>query len=85
MEMNKEQFKEVLKGFRWSVILSTADASDVEDILNFVHDVFEAEAAAIRENCPSATRSISECETVARAISFASNDIIELFEQAKED
>lgn len=85
METSKEHMRELLKSYRWSVTLSTADASDIEDILNFVHDVFEMEANAIREKCPHATNSIDNCETVVRQISFFTDDIIELFEQAKED
>ena len=81
--MSKEQFKELLNSYRWSVVLSTADASDIEDILNFVHDIFEVEAKAIEENCPYATRSINDCEVVMRTISFSTSDIIDLFEQVK--
>ena len=80
MEMSKEQFKEVMNGFKWSCVLSTADASDIEDILNFVHDIYAMEADAIREKCPWASRAIEECETVARRLSFDIGDIIDLFE-----
>lgn len=84
MEMNKEQFKAVLDNFKWSVTVSCMDAGDLEDILNLVHDIFEAEADAMKEKCPWASRSIEKYETIAREISFVQSDILNLFEQVKE-
>ena len=83
MEMKKEQFKSLLDSFKYSSLIVT-DSSDVEDILSFVHDLFEAEAEAIKANCPWATRSLDECETVIRCISFAMDDVLALADDVLE-
>ena len=71
MVMSKQAFDEIVR--RYSSLLLTAD--DAVDALDFAHDLLNAEADALKEKCPYATRTIDDLEAAAFRLSCACSDI----------
>lgn len=71
MYMTKQKFDEIKK--RYPVLLALD--RDVSDAFEFVRDMLEAEADALKEKCAYATRSIAETESTARQVSDMQNEI----------
>lgn len=65
MYMTKEKFGEIKKKYSTLLVLD----SDVGEAFEFVRDMLEAEADALKEKCAYATRSIAEAESAARQVS----------------
>lgn len=64
MYMTKEKFDEIKK--RHSTLLILDD--DTSEALEFVQELLEAEADALKEKCAYATRSIAETENAAHQV-----------------
>lgn len=65
MNISKETFEKIVKRYD----LTICGSADVEDAFCFVRDILEAEAEAVRETYPYATRTIDLLEQSARVIS----------------
>ena len=77
MYTDKEKFKGL---FKWSTIVM--DASDLEDVINLVHDILIEEADAMREKIPYATNSIREYEQAAITLSMMTSECLDYYEEA---
>lgn len=75
--MSKETFKEILSRFKGIIF----DSTDLEDVFDLVHDLYAAEADAMKEKCPWATRSISEYEAVVIRMSYDGSDFCEMYDE----
>lgn len=64
MYMTKEKFDEIKK--RHSILLILDN--DTSEALEFVQELLEAEADALKEKCAYATRSIAETENAAHQV-----------------
>lgn len=64
MYMSKEKFNEVKRKHNTLLVLD----DDVGEALEFVQELLEAEADALKEKCAYATRSIAEMESAARQV-----------------
>lgn len=64
MYMTKQKFDEIKK--RHSTLLILDD--DASEALEFVQELLEAEADALKEKCAYATRSIAETESAAHQV-----------------
>lgn len=71
MYMDKEKFDEIKKKYPTLLVMD----SDEDDAFSFVQEVLEAEADALKEKCPSATRSIEEMETAVRQVWSVQRDV----------
>lgn len=61
MYITKKKYEEICKKYSTLLFLD----SDPEQALNFVHDVLEAEADALKEHEPQATKSIHRLDAAA--------------------
>ena len=64
MYMTKQKFDEIKR--KYSALLVLDD--DVGEVLDFVQELLEAEADAIREKCDDATRSIAEADNAVQQV-----------------
>lgn len=64
MYMTKEKFDEIKKRHNTLLILD----DDTSEALEFVQELLEAEADALKEKCAYATRSIAETENAAHQV-----------------
>ena len=71
MYMSNEKFEEIK--YRHSPTITTDD--DVGAAFEFVRELFEAEADALREKCTYPTSSIRDMENVAYRISSMASEI----------
>lgn len=71
MTLSKEAYEKIVK--KYPVLLVVDE--DPLYAFNFVHDVLTAEADALKEKCPYATRSIDDLERAAYLVWDAMNDI----------
>lgn len=71
MTLSKETYQKIVS--RYSSLLLTED--DAVDALDFAHDILNAEADALKEKCPYATRTISDLEAAAFRLSCMGSDI----------
>ena len=71
MYMPRDAYEKIVKKYRTLLVL---DDEPVE-AFSFVHDVLCAEADALKEKCPYATRSIDNLERAAYLVWDAMNDI----------
>lgn len=71
MYITKEKFGEIRKKYSTLLILD----SDAADALNFVRDLLEAEADAIKEKEPQATASIDRLNTAAYEVYEICGDV----------
>lgn len=71
MYMGKEKFDEIKKKYSTLLVVD----GDESDAFSFAQEVLEAEADALKEKCPSATRSIQEMETAIRQVWTVQRDI----------
>lgn len=71
MVMSKETYQKIVK--RYSSLLLTED--DAADALDFAHEILNAEADALKEKFPYATRTISDLEAAAFQLSCMGTDI----------
>lgn len=70
MYMTKEKFDAIQKKYGTLLVLST----DANDAMEFVRELLETEADALREKCVYAHRSIAEMEDAARRVAELNND-----------
>ena len=71
MVLSKEAYDEIVR--RYSSLLLTED--DAVDALDFAHDILNAEADALKEKVPYATRTIDELESAAFRLSCMATEI----------
>lgn len=71
MYLKKEKFEELKEKYKNLLIMR----SDVADALNFVQELLEAEAKAIKECEPNATVSINRLSMAAYEVSDVCGDI----------
>ena len=71
MVMSKETYQRIVS--RYSSLLLTED--DAVDALDFAHDLLNAEADALKEKCPYATRTIDDLEAAAFRLSCACSEV----------
>lgn len=71
MYMDKEKFDEVRKRYATLLVLD----GDASEAFSFVQEVMEAEAEALKEKCPYATKSIADIENMARLASDMQREI----------
>ena len=71
MYLPRETYEKIVK--KYPILLVTEE--DPLYAFNFVHDVLCAEADALKEKCPYATRSIDDLERAAYLVWDAMNDI----------
>lgn len=64
MYMSKQKFNEIKQKHNTLLIMDT----DVSEALEFVQELLEAEAVALKEKCPYATRSIADMESAAHQV-----------------
>lgn len=64
MYMTKEKFDEIKRKHNTLLVLD----DDVGEALEFVQELLEAEADALKEKCAYATRSIAEMESAAHQV-----------------
>ncbi len=64
MYMTKEKFDEIKQKHSTLLVLD----GDVAEAFEFVQELLEAEADALKEKCAYATRSIAETESAARQV-----------------
>ena len=64
MAMNEATFREIMGEYRW--LASSAD--EIEDIFNFMTDILQAEANAIKASEPYAKNTIREFEQAATTV-----------------
>ncbi len=64
MYMSKEKFAEIKNKYSTLLVLD----GDASEAFAFVQDMLEAEAEALKEKCPYATRSIADTESSARQV-----------------
>lgn len=64
MYMSKQKFNEIKQKHNTLLIMDT----DVSEALEFVQELLEAEAAALKEKCSYATRSIADTESAAHQV-----------------
>lgn len=64
MYMTKEKFDEIKKKYPTLLVLD----DDVGETLDFVQELLEAEADALKNKCGYATRSIAGMESAARQV-----------------
>lgn len=70
MYMTKEKFDAIQKKYGTLLVLNT----DANDAMEFVRELLETEADALREKCAYAHRSIAEMEDAARRVAELNND-----------
>lgn len=71
MTLTKEQIKEIAKKYSTTII----DDDDIVNAFDFVEAVFRAEAKALNEVEPSATRDINSLDKTAHEVSMMCIDI----------
>ena len=71
MVMSKQTYDEIIR--RFSSLLLTED--DAVDALDFAHDLLNAEADALKDKCPYATRTIDDLEAAAFRLSCMAIEI----------
>lgn len=71
MVMSKETYQKIVS--RYASLLLTED--DAVDALDFAHDLLNAEADAIKEKEPYATRTVDELESAAFRLNDLASDI----------
>ena len=71
MVMSKQTYDEIVS--RYASLLLTED--DAVDALDFAHDLLNAEADALKEKCPYATRTIDDLEAAAFRLSCTASEI----------
>lgn len=64
MYMTKEKFDEIKRKHSTLLILD----DDVDETLEFVQELLEAEADALKEKCAYATKSIAEVESAVHQV-----------------
>lgn len=64
MYMTKEKFDEIRRKHSTLLILD----DDVDETLEFVQELLEAEADALKEKCAYATKSIAEVESAVHQV-----------------
>lgn len=64
MYMSKQKFNEIKQKHNTLLIMD----ADVSEALEFVQELLEAEAVALKEKCSYATRSISDMESAAHQV-----------------
>lgn len=64
MYMGREKFAEIRNKYSTLLVLD----GDASEALAFAQDMLEAEAGALKEKCPYATRSIADTENAARTV-----------------
>lgn len=64
MYMTKQKFDEIKKKYNTLLVLD----DDVGEALDFVQELLEAEADALKEKCAYATRSIDEMENAIHQV-----------------
>lgn len=79
LSMNEATFKEVVGPYKKRLWL--ADASDLEDVFNLVHDLLVAEANALRENEQYAFTTIREHESAATHVDNFRFDVAYAWEE----
>lgn len=89
MEIKKEKVAEIInKDYKWSTVIHFPEnmnmvADDIIEVMDFLHDLFNAEADAIRENEPWATHTIDELEKVAFFLSINASEVGDLLRDVK--
>jgi len=71
MVMSKETYQKIVS--RYASLLLTED--DAVDALDFAHDILKAEAVALIEKCPYATRTIDRLEEAAHEAFQLAGDV----------
>lgn len=71
MYITKEKFEKICKSYSGLLLVD----GDAVKALNFVHDLLEAEADAIKEKEPSATTSIKRLEEAAYEVFNISGEV----------
>lgn len=71
MYLSKEKFEKICKKYPTLLICN----GDAEDALNFVQDLLEAEADAVKEREPEATASIDRLNAASYEVYDLCNDV----------
>ena len=75
--MNQDTFCDIMKRHR-SLIF---DSSDLREVFDLLHELYAAEADALKENEPYATRTINDYEAIAFRMSFDGGDFCDAYEE----
>ena len=79
--MTEEKFREIMSGYLKMPLFIGMDSGDLDDIFSLVWDLIAAEADAIKEKEPYATRTIDRLESALFDISCMKSDFCDAFDE----